>query len=294
MKRRFLAVTSVLLVLMLLVSVTARAQGVDGQKGDLPSEPDVIKAVAADGPASPDRIAAYAERLEGAAAHDPEEAMLRGIAWDLAGKPEKARGYYEAVLAEMPTRPDLYLRLANVLPEGVWVFADGKPVTFSDATPLIQNGRTLVPFRALAEALGGEVKWDPETHTATIRLGRREIKLTQDSNIADLNGGGIQLDVPATIIPPGRFAVPLRFVGESLGYEVKWFNVRGGAVIGLWRTSDDKRNEAPPVPPNGVEPPRTGEVPKIPEPKNPNPPAEAVAPQNPEPTANGQNQEGGK
>ncbi|CEP68346.1 Copper amine oxidase-like, N-terminal [Moorella glycerini] len=39
---------------------------------------------------------------------------------------------------------------------------DGLPVIF-DVQPVIQNGRTLVPFRATAEALSVKVTWDSST-----------------------------------------------------------------------------------------------------------------------------------
>ncbi|MBC7326287.1 MAG: copper amine oxidase N-terminal domain-containing protein, partial [Moorella sp. (in: Bacteria)] len=44
------------------------------------------------------------------------------------------------------------------------VLVDGLPVTF-DVQPVIQEGRTLVPFRALAAALNVEVSWDGSTQT---------------------------------------------------------------------------------------------------------------------------------
>ena len=45
--------------------------------------------------------------------------------------------------------------------------ADGKtfkkvPVKFTDAKPIIVEGRTLIPIRAVAEAVGYDVGWDGE------------------------------------------------------------------------------------------------------------------------------------
>ncbi len=37
-----------------------------------------------------------------------------------------------------------------------------------DVAPFIQDGRTLVPVRAISEALGAEVGWDNDTRTVTV------------------------------------------------------------------------------------------------------------------------------
>ncbi|MBT9177306.1 MAG: Oligopeptide-binding protein AppA [Firmicutes bacterium] len=97
---------------------------------------------------------------------------------------------------------------------------NGIPLT-SDAAPVIQNGRTLVPMRAIFEALGAQVHWDDATHT--IRAYRREdaIVLQLGSRTAWVNGPSRQLDV-APIAIGGRTMVPLRFAAEALGAQVAW------------------------------------------------------------------------
>lgn len=40
--------------------------------------------------------------------------------------------------------------------------------TVLDVAPKIENGRTLVPLRAISEALGAEVTWDEQTQTVTV------------------------------------------------------------------------------------------------------------------------------
>ena len=47
------------------------------------------------------------------------------------------------------------------------VFVDNSEVTFTDQTPEIVDGRTLVPVRAVFEKAGASVEWDAETTTAT-------------------------------------------------------------------------------------------------------------------------------
>ncbi|MGV8150067.1 MAG: stalk domain-containing protein, partial [Alkaliphilus sp.] len=90
-----------------------------------------------------------------------------------------------------------------------------------DVPPTIIQGRTLVPLRAIFEALGATVSWDGETRTIIGVKDNVIINLIVDSKNAFRNGQLIVLDVPATIIN-GRTMVPGRFIGESLGAIVDW------------------------------------------------------------------------
>lgn len=59
---------------------------------------------------------------------------------------------------------------ANVMPAfaaDVRVTIDGVPIQFTDAHPYIdQNGRTMIPLRAVGEALGYEIEWLAEDEIA--------------------------------------------------------------------------------------------------------------------------------
>lgn len=92
-----------------------------------------------------------------------------------------------------------------------------------DASPFIQNGRTLVPIRFIAEAFGADVQWDSSTKTVRIYLSSKNIKIILQINnkISYVNDQKIILDVPP-IIKDGRTFVPIRFIAESFGAEVKW------------------------------------------------------------------------
>lgn len=91
----------------------------------------------------------------------------------------------------------------------------------SDVSPLIQNGRTLVPLRAVGEFLGATVSWNSKERSASVQLGATRIALTIGSGSALVDGRAVPLDVPAQIIE-GRTMVPLRFIAESFGAEVRW------------------------------------------------------------------------
>jgi len=104
--------------------------------------------------------------------------------------------------------------------DGIKITIDGEAKTF-DVMPQIIDGRTLVPMRAIFEALGAEVGWDDATKTATGKTATTTVTLTIDKKAAKVNNKVIALDVAAQIIE-SRTMVPARFVAESLGCKVDW------------------------------------------------------------------------
>ncbi len=105
------------------------------------------------------------------------------------------------------------------------VVIDGKPITF-DVVPYIdpRTGRTLVPMRAIFNALGvsdGDISWDGAARTVTARRGQTTIVLTIDSDVAHVNFVPVRLDQPA-VIRADRTLVPIRFVSEQFGLKVEW------------------------------------------------------------------------
>ena len=87
--------------------------------------------------------------------------------------------------------------------------------------PMIDNGKTLVPLRAIFEALSAEVEFDAETKTIYGKRGSTEVELTLRKNPAYVNGEAVYLETLAKTVN-GRTMVPLRFIAESLGAEVTW------------------------------------------------------------------------
>jgi len=87
--------------------------------------------------------------------------------------------------------------------------------------PTQVSGRTMVPMRDIFESLGAEVQWNETTRTATADKGDNNVQISIGSSRAIVNGRSVPLDVPAMIIH-GSTMVPLRFVSEALGADVKW------------------------------------------------------------------------
>ena len=96
-----------------------------------------------------------------------------------------------------------------------------KPIDAEGTTPVIVNGRTLLPVRAVIEEMGGTVGWEESTQTVTLAYKEDEIRLAIDETTAYLNGAAHTLDVPPTIIND-RTMLPIRFIAESFAFEVAW------------------------------------------------------------------------
>lgn len=97
-------------------------------------------------------------------------------------------------------------------------------------TPIVKNGRTLVPVRAVVEEMGGTVDWDATNNMAILSYSGKTIKLVINSNIAYLNDVSETLDV-APIVMNGRTMLPIRFIAENFGFNVNWRELTQQIVI---------------------------------------------------------------
>lgn len=97
----------------------------------------------------------------------------------------------------------------------------GDEVVTLDVPAQVQNDRTLVPLRAIFEALGAQVDWEEETQLITSTKGDITIKLTVGSDKLYRNDDEIVLDVPAQV-QNDRTLVPVRAISESFGCQVDW------------------------------------------------------------------------
>ena len=106
----------------------------------------------------------------------------------------------------------------------IGVTINGTPVSF-DQPPVIINGRTMVPLRAIFEAMGCTVLWDGKTEIAsvatkfgmmTVGVGSYYISYRNENE-----DRSVYTDVPAQIIN-NRTLVPVRAIAECTGYNVEW------------------------------------------------------------------------
>lgn len=105
-------------------------------------------------------------------------------------------------------------------PREIMVLLNGEIVQFQ-APPIQQNGSVLVPFRAIFEALGLKVDWDPKTQTITGSKAGTLIKLKVGSSTAEINGKQKKLTAAPSTVESSTY-VPLRIIGEAVDAKVNW------------------------------------------------------------------------
>ena len=110
------------------------------------------------------------------------------------------------------------------------VTVDGRQVQFMGTRPMTVQGRVLVPLRGVLESMGAFVSWAPETRLVIAQKGDTYVELPVGARTATVNGRTVQLDVPAAVMG-GSTMVPLRFLGEALGAEVRWDGAARTVVI---------------------------------------------------------------
>ena len=114
-------------------------------------------------------------------------------------------------------------------------YVDGYPRTL-DAPPFLTgNGRVMVPVRFITEILGACVLWNPNTLTVTVQGDWTEITLRVGQGQAVVRtvpgpARTISLDAPPVIVG-GRVYVPLRFLGEALGFRVNFVPATGAVLL---------------------------------------------------------------
>lgn len=120
--------------------------------------------------------------------------------------------------AALPAQP------TQAAPAGVSIMLDGYPLPFP-VEPAVMSGTTMVPFRAIAEALGIPVVWDQAaskiTATTSGAAGNTKVILTLGSKNAAVNGTTVKLAVAPQNIR-GTTMIPLSFFGQQFGAAVSW------------------------------------------------------------------------
>ena len=126
-------------------------------------------------------------------------------------------------------RKDGKYGLIRVNNDRVTVKINNEEVSF-DQIPLIINGRTLTPVRAIFEKLGAAVQWDGDTQTITSTKDDTTITMTIGKQEMYKNGEMIWLDVEPQIIGE-RTLVPVRAIAEAFECDVDWNNDTQTVII---------------------------------------------------------------
>lgn len=117
---------------------------------------------------------------------------------------------------------------------GIQVQLDGKTLEFTDAVPQVKDSRTFLPYRAVFEAMGAEVRNEGSVITAA--RGDTTLTMTIGETTAILITGGaaetLTMDVAPYVDPATwRTYVPVRFAADAFGCNVGWDQEAQTAVI---------------------------------------------------------------
>jgi hypothetical protein len=106
--------------------------------------------------------------------------------------------------------------------QSIAVTVNGSAVVFPKQGPLqAPDGSILVPLREVFESLGAAVQFLPQTRTITASRGNTNISLQLGESVGYVSGKPKSLTTPAQNIA-GTTMLPLRFISEAFGAEVKW------------------------------------------------------------------------
>ena len=114
----------------------------------------------------------------------------------------------------------------------VGVSVNGVPVEWTDAQPFINaDSRTMVPLRAVGDALGLTVTWDAAAREAVFTDGIKTLRFPIGSTTAYTGEGGtVPMDTAAVIVGDRTYA-PARYLAEYFGCTVGWDGAARTVVI---------------------------------------------------------------
>lgn len=137
------------------------------------------------------------------------------------------------VFAAPVTNVDIYINdVKQAIPSSMSVFVDNQ-------------ARTQVPLRFVAEKLGHEVKWDSKKQEVSIDGG--SISLTINNPVIKTPNGSVTMDT-VPFIKNGSTFVPIRFVSEALGYEVKYKFISGVNCVFIYGSKAETTPSNPTTP----------------------------------------------
>ena len=121
------------------------------------------------------------------------------------------------------------------------LLVNGEPVTFTDAAPVLKDGRSFLPMAATFEALGfpaEDMTWDSDTQTAAASKDGTTISLTIGKNAIQVTQAGAEAGVsietdatPYIDAATSRTYIPVGLVADALGYRVAWDGETSTVII---------------------------------------------------------------
>lgn len=148
------------------------------------------------------------------------------------------------VIAPTVTLTALLTGASSANAQNINVTVDGDVVSFNGQQPVKQFGTVLVPLRGVFEKLGAHVEFDGASKSIRALKGSTTVMLRIGETAAQVNGQARTLSMPAQVVN-GSTLVPLRFVSEALGADVKWIAPSQTVVIATTGRSSSAATPAP-------------------------------------------------
>ena len=101
------------------------------------------------------------------------------------------------------------------------IFVNGKYVQ-SDVDPVLINGRTYIPIRAISEAMGiNNVQWNTSTRTATVTNQQFQMEMGIGKQYISSNGRYFYAE-DGVLLLQNRTMAPVRAFANASGAKVEW------------------------------------------------------------------------
>ncbi|GHU76526.1 hypothetical protein FACS1894188_09190 [Clostridia bacterium] len=140
---------------------------------------------------------------------------------------------------ETPTEPDKptnseptkHFMLMTIDSPQMLVDDDVKEIDPGRGTsPIIKDGRTLTPIRAIIENMDGSAEWSAADSKITLNASGNRLEMWVGNKRLTLNGAELEMDIAPAIINE-RTMLPLRFVSDNVGCQIAWIGSSRQIVI---------------------------------------------------------------
>lgn len=91
-----------------------------------------------------------------------------------------------------------------------------------EAAPFIENGRTMIPLRAMADAFGFQVEWEQSERKITLTKDGKQIVLYIGKPEMSVDGQSVLLTEAVPMMKHNVTFLPVRPLAEIIGSEVEW------------------------------------------------------------------------
>lgn len=130
---------------------------------------------------------------------------------------------------------------ASAQTDSISVYVNGTAVQFAGSGPRMMGSRVMVPLRGVFEQMGADVGWNEAKQEVTAMTDSTNVQLHVGSTEAWVNSKALTMD-SAPMKWNNRVFVPLRFLGEALGADVRWEPTMASVYIDTAGNANNNNN----------------------------------------------------